>query len=243
MQDHENTNPDLSDEDARRRDRLLKNSVTGNKKHTKGYTVFIRRMRLFLPLLAVVILVALMTWPQSSETITATEEEKEERYKNVQKNELLNPKFESVDEKNQPYTVTADKAVQSDDDKDLLILTNPLGDIVLNSNNRITVEAREGFFRQEAQKLRLKEAVRLTHDEGYDMRMAELYVDMNAKTAHSETPVEGTGPQGTLSAQGLKANQQTNHIIFTGPAKLVLNDVSFMEGLSPPTAPEDEQGG
>ena len=225
-------NLEIDQEDLRRRERLLQHTTAGERAHKEGYTIFIRRMRLFLPLLAVVLLVALMTWPQSKDNIVATKEEQQEQYQNVQKNELLNPKFESVDEKNQPYTITADTAIQNDDNKNLLMLTNPFGEIILNSSNKVTIAAQTAEYQQDQEKLYLKNSVRLTHDAGYEMTMNELYVDMQSGVANSETAVEGFGPQGTIQSAGLKAEQEKNLIIFTGPARLVIKDVSLMEDMS-----------
>ena len=232
MQQDKHHNTQIDQNDIRRRERLLEHTNAPARTHQQSYTIFIRRMRLFLPLVAVILIVALMTWPESNDNIVATKDEQKKQYENVQKNELLNPKFESVDEKNQPFTITADTAIQNDQNKDLLMLTNPHGILLLNSNKRVTIASEEGFYQQEQQKLRLKDAVHLTHDDGYNMTMAELFVDMQNSIAHSETPVTGAGPQGTLRANGLKADHANNTITFTGPARLVIQDMALMDGLS-----------
>lgn len=231
----------LSGEEEKRRARLAKYTARAEQ-DSRRYSLFIRRMRLLLPLLAIVILAALIVWPQDSENIIATPEENKEQYQSVRKNELLNPRFESMDKKNQPFTVTANRAIQSDADQDLLTLKSPSGDMLLNSNHRIAIEAENGLYHQRDNTLLLKGSVRLSHDEGYEMTMPELFVHMGENTAKSLYPVRGNGPQGTLEAQGLMANRNENRIVFTGPARLVLKDMSFMTGLTPKTR-DQTQGG
>ena len=63
------------------------------------------------------------------------------------------------------------------------------------------------------------------------MDMAELHIDLATRTAHSDTDVKGHGPAGTLQAKGLKGNNETNVLIFNGPAKLVLYDSGSLNGL------------
>ena len=59
----------------------------------------------------------------------------------------------------------------------------------------------------------------------------KLLVNLSSREAWSDKPVYGQGPAGTLQATGLQAHTETDHLIFTGPAKLVLN--KSVEGLEP----------
>ena len=189
-----------------------------NPKHS----LFIRRMRLILPIIAAIIMTVVFAWSNmSDENIIPAESPKAP--KTIGKNELLNPRFESVDEKAQPYTITADRAQQGSDNEDLIILEKPLADILLNSGNWLAVKSQQGAFLQETQRLLLKGDVEMFHDQGYQMQMTELHVDLDKNTAWSETDVYGQGPAGTLNAKGLKADNIKGNLIFTGPAKLVLN--------------------
>ena len=189
-----------------------------NPKHS----TFIRRMRLILPLIAAVIMAVVFGWSNmNDENIIPAESPRAPKI--LGKNELLNPRFESVDEKAQPYTITADRAIQGSDNEDLVILEQPLADMLLTSGNWIAVKAQQGAFLQENQRLLLKGDVEMFHDQGYQMQMAELHVDLDKSTAWAETDVYGQGPAGTLNAKGLKANNIDGKLIFTGPAKLILH--------------------
>lgn len=201
-----------------RLDRLSKSgsSATYNKK----YSVFIRWMRLVLPMVAVAIMAVVFTWTTGKEEIADIA--KEVALPTIGKNELLNPKFESRDDKKQPYTIIAKRAIQGETNDDLVILEEPLADMLLKSGSWLAVKAEQGAFRQDNKRLLLKGNVELYHDDGYQMNMSLLNVDMAANTAWTDVDVEGHGPEGTIEAKGLEADSEKGLLIFNGPAKLVL---------------------
>ena len=138
-------------------------------------------------------------------------------------NQLVNPRFDSVDDKNQPYVITAESALQNLKSEHIA-LEKPLADIVLNSGQWMALRSDKGEFNQKTQKLRLDENVKLYHDAGYQFSMQALDINLKANTVSSDTDVTGHGPLGTLDAKGLEASGESEQLIFIGPAKLVLYD-------------------
>lgn len=196
------------------------------------YSNTVRKLRLILPMVAIAIIAALLTWPTQERNISILQEEQKESLQNIRKNELSAPRFESVDEKNQPYTLTADKAVQKPDDENIMLLTKPLGDLLLNSGSWVAIKAEDGTYWKDVEKLLLTKNVRLFHDDGYEMTMAELHIDLKTHTATSKTPIKGHGPAGTIEAKGLAGDNTQGILTFTGPAKLVLKDAGSLDSLS-----------
>ncbi|MEM7617858.1 MAG: LPS export ABC transporter periplasmic protein LptC [Pseudomonadota bacterium] len=208
-------------EHSDRRERLHAAREPSPVAYNPGYSVFVRRMRLILPLIAVILIGVVFTWSNmGDETIISAEDPAAP--KTIGKNELLNPKFESVDDKNQPYTIVAKRALQGNNNDDIVILEEPLADMLLNSGNWVAIKAKQGAFSQEKQSLLLRGDVELFHDKGYQMSMPELHVNMDKNTARTDKDVKGHGPLGTLEAKGLSADSAKGHLSFTGPAKLVL---------------------
>ncbi|GJL85590.1 MAG: hypothetical protein DHS20C02_13650 [Micavibrio sp.] len=200
------------------------------KGYNQSYSKFVRWMRLILPLTALIIVAVLFTWTRMEEEIAIPVQQQATTEKDIGKNELVNPRFESTDENKQPYTITAQRALQGEEDEKLVILERPVADMLLNSGNWIAVEADKGAYHQETQKLLLEGHVKLFHDEGYQMETAKLHVDVEQSLAWSDDDVYGQGPAGTLEAKGLKANNENGRLVFTGPAKLILN--SAMKDLN-----------
>lgn len=189
---------------------------------SKRYSVVVRMLRLMLPLIAVGIIGLVMAWPQVEEAVVPIEEQASIP-QSVGKNELVNPRFESRDEKDQPYTITAERAIQSARDPSVILLEKPMADITMNDGTWMAGEAEQGAYRQDTEKLLLKGKVKLFHDNGYELKTEKLQVDMQARTAWSDQPVHAQGPAGTLDATGMQADSANNRLIFTGPLKLVLN--------------------
>lgn len=188
----------------------------------KGYTTFVRIMRLALPLVAIGIIGLLLSWTRVEETMAPIPKEAVVP-QTVGKNELVNPRFESMDEKNQPFTITAQRAVQSARDPSVVLLDAPVADITLTNGTWLAAAADRGAYRQNADKLLLQGKVRLSHDEGYEVTTDKLLVNLKSREAWSDEPVYGQGPAGTLQATGLQAHAGTEQLVFTGPVKLVLN--------------------
>jgi len=210
-------------EAEQRRKRLSQAGGKARETYSRSYSRFVRWMRLVLPLMALGIVAVLFTWSRIEEPAIPIQQQDVAEQKSIGKNELVNPRFESTDEKKQPFTVTAKRAVQGEANEDLIMLERPVADMLLNSGNWIAIEADRGAFRQDIQRLFLQGHVKLFHDEGYQLETPQLHVDMEENLAWSEMAVYGQGPAGTLEATGLKANNLTGEIVFTGPAKLVLN--------------------
>lgn len=188
---------------------------------SRRYSRFIRAMRVFLPLVAVMIVGVLMIWPQMNETFDALPSESLS-VQAIGSNELIKPRFESEDSKSQPFTVTAERAIQNSDNPDEVQLDKPQADMILQGGTWIAAQADSGLYHQKAEQLRLDGHVKLFHDQGYEIVTDQLFLDVKADKAWSNSPVAGHGPAGTLEAQGMKARTDTGHLIFTGPAKLVL---------------------
>lgn len=208
-------------------DRLLR-SEKGSAAGAKGYTRFVRTMRLLLPLVAVGIVGIVVSWPRVEERMTAPPAIAPQE-QTVGQNELINPRFESQDSEAQPYTITATRAIQSSANPDIVFLEMPVGDISLSDGARLEAEALKGAFDQKAQTLNLEGKVTLFHDKGYEMVTEKLRVDMGPRTAWSDTAIAGEGPAGTLAASGVKADMQNGVVIFTGPVTLTLTQ--GVEGL------------
>lgn len=203
-----------------------------------GYSSFIRWMKIVLPLTALGIVAALFSWNSVRRDAIVPAQEKDRTARDVGRNELLAPRFESLDDKGQPYTVTAVRAVQDGGEEDMVLLEGPVADMFLNGGNWVAAEALRGAFAQKSQRLLLKGGVTLYHDRGYTMEMPELDVDLQASAAWTSTAVRGHGPAATLEAKGLRAEAETGRLVFNGPARLVLYETDSgkkfdLEGLKP----------
>lgn len=190
-----------------------------NNKKQKRHSAIVRRMRLILPVAAFAIVIALMTWKDESAPVSAIPRE-EVSPQTVSQNELINPKFQSEDQNNQPYTITADKATQNADDMDILHLQKPVADITLKSGGWVSLKAKNGVYQQEDKNLNLDGDVVIHDKNGYEIQTQKINIQVKDQMITSTSPVTGRGPEADISASGLSVDGQSKIVIFTGPAKL-----------------------
>lgn len=205
-------------------DRLSRISAQGGpRRFDERRSSYIRWIKLVLPMIALSLVALVFVWGSLGDEKLVPVVEEAEAPKTIGKNELLNPRFESMDQKKQPYTITAKRALQGESNENLVMLDEPVADMMLNSGNWVAVEAQQGALRQDNLRLLLQGDVKIFHDDGYSMEMAALNLDLENSTAWSETTIYGQGPAGILHAKGLQADTKKGLLIFNGPAKLILN--------------------
>lgn len=206
-----------------RAERLSRRDRDGIVNH--HYTRFVRIMRLALPLAsALVIFIVFLRIGGTDDKITPVErtaQTPEIQKEDVTRNELVNPRFVSVDKKNQPFEIVAERAVQGDTNKDLIMLERPVGKMNLESGGEVKMSALSGAYRQDTERFFLEGNVVLDHTDGYTLSGSEAHVDMKQNIAWSEKDVTAVGPDVNINAKGLRVNGKTGEIVFTGPAKLI----------------------
>lgn len=205
-----------------RKHRLSQLGTERRPGNNRLYSRYVRLLRLVLPLIAIGIIALIMTWPRIEDTMEPIKKEAVVPL-TVGKNEVISPRFESRDEKQQPYRITADIAVQSPTDQDIVFLEKPAADITLNSGAWLAVKADKGAYRQHDERLLLEGTVEIFHDAGYRLLTEKMLVNLQTGKVFSETPVRASGPAGTLNAVAMEGNNTDGLLIFKGPVKLVLN--------------------
>lgn len=197
----------------------------------QGYSLVVRILKFSLPLAALVIVAVLivrLTSGTSQVQNLASQPAAEKTTPGLI--ELVKPKYEDVDDKGRPYTVTADKATRAVNEPDVVTFTNPVADITLADNSWLAVNAKTGIFDHKNDTLDLKDDVTIFHDSGYELHTQELRLYLKLKTASTTLPVQAQGPIGTIAAQNMTVFDQGNLIVFGGPATLTLFRLSGGKG-------------
>lgn len=133
---------------------------------------------------------------------------------------MLNPQFRGFDGNDQPFTVTADYAVQREGGA--VQLVNLAADMTLQGGKWVSLKAKDGLLQMKEKKMTASGEVNVFYDDGYELNTQQLNVDMNTKTISSSQPVHGQGPIGTIEASGFEAFHESKAIRFTGPVKLTI---------------------
>lgn len=189
---------------------------------SEGYTKFVRVMRFILPLVAIALTAVIVLWDEMGARMSKVDQAKFMPEVEQARGEMLNPKFDSTDSEGRPYSITADKATQDQNDPKIMLMQNPESFIKLGQDENMSGRSKSGVYEQEIGKLYLSEAVQLDHSSGYTLQSNELRIDLKTGQAFSDQPVHVEGKMGTIDANGLEADNNSGLVIFKGPATLIL---------------------
>ena len=189
-----------------------------------GYSLFVGLMKRGLPVIALGLLALILIWPnlefESSKYRKSVLSQL--KLKDVENLTLVKAKYSGTDEKNRPYTVTAEKAIQASTKSDLIRLETPAADLTLHSGKWVAITAVRGEFRQKAKLLQLIGQVSLFHDDGYSLTTGSAKINLDTGSASSTEPVLAKGPMGILKSKGFELRDKGKRILFNGPASLVI---------------------
>jgi lipopolysaccharide export system protein LptC len=174
-----------------------------------------------LPLAALALLGLIAMWPQLDRATARARVTLGHISGEVEGGRLIDARYNGVDEKGRPYTMTAATARQIDAER--VGLTMPKGDITLENGTWMMLTSKEGTFLQHLSQLDLVKDVTLYRDDGTTMHTSSASIDLKVGAAAGSEPVHVEGPFGVIDAQGFTVLDKGTAIDFTGPAHVVLN--------------------
>lgn len=174
-----------------------------------------------LPAVALVLLTAIVVYPEFARDRTAARMALHANLPDPESGKLTRARYNGVDERNEPYTITADTARQVSQDR--IDLTGPIGDILSSSNHWMQAQSAQGVYLQGLGQLDLSGDVTLYRDDGTTLLTNTATLDMKNAAASSADPVHVEGPAGVLDAQGFTLTDRGEVMQFTGPGRLVID--------------------
>jgi lipopolysaccharide export system protein LptC len=174
-----------------------------------------------LPVAATALLASIALWPEIQVSATRTRLAMNHVAGEVDGGKVIDARYNGVDEKGRPYTLTAATAWQIDPER--VGLTSPKGDITLVNGTWLMLTAKQGTFMQHLNQLDLVTDVTLYRDDGTTMHTQSASVDLKAGAAAGSDPTHVEGPFGVLDAQGFTVMDKGSAIDFPGPAHIVMN--------------------
>lgn len=187
------------------------------------YSMFVGLMKVLLPAMAAALILLVIAWPHftiDKDTFRLGLAGLAPRQ--AESLSMLNARFDGIDDKDQPYTLTADVATQSDRNDKLINLELPKADITLEDGSWLALTARSGQYDRESRQLDLSGSVSLFHDRGFEMLTESARIDLANGTAEGTQPVQGHGTAGVIDAQGFQVFDRGERIIFTGESHLTI---------------------
>lgn len=135
-------------------------------------------------------------------------------------NVMVNPRYQGLDAKNQPYTVIADIALQKD--KENVELSKIRAEMTQNNGVWLALNAGSGEINTASRKMELKNGVEVFYDSGYELHSASAFVDIHAGSAYGNEKVTGQARGGTLEADRFEVIDRGRVIRFNGSVRMTL---------------------
>ncbi|MPY72786.1 MAG: LPS export ABC transporter periplasmic protein LptC [Alphaproteobacteria bacterium] len=190
---------------------------------SRAYGRFVGIMRILLPTIATALLILVALWPQLSDTQRRYAITPAKIAADAAKTlTMVNGVYTGIDDKRRPYTLTAETVSLSNSGLSLVALGAPKADLLMEDGSWVAVTARDGTYDRDKKLLKLRGAVNLFHDSGYEFHTDAAAVDMMAGDAYGTDPVAGQGPFGNIKSEGFIVRNRGERIEFTGKATLIL---------------------
>ncbi|MDY0009627.1 MAG: LPS export ABC transporter periplasmic protein LptC [Bdellovibrionales bacterium] len=197
-----------------------------------GYTSFVRIARLALPLCAIVIVgivIMRLTGQNEQQPLSLAEMPAEEKT-TPGEIDMVQAKYQGADAQGRLYTVTAEHARRDMNAPNSLSLEKPRADIALDAGKWLALHAEKGLYDNEAATLYLSDGVTLFHDEGYELKMQDIRVELKTQNASTQSAVQLQGPAALLTASGMDIQNGGDMIVFSGPVHATLHGLNRKAG-------------
>jgi lipopolysaccharide export system protein LptC len=184
---------------------------------------FVRFMKFVLPLVALGTVAAVIAWPQ----LTKRHAMLPLSFSDVETaNAALvmnNPRYRGTDAKNQPYIVTADRAIQDSENDQQITLDNVQADLAANDGSWWSLSANTGLYDGGRRILHLFGDVSVFGDNGYEMHGTSAEVDLATSQLSSDEKVWGQSGVGFIQANGLRVFEKGRVIVFLNGVKTTIH--------------------
>jgi len=183
-----------------------------------AYSAAVRRWRILLPLIAVMIVAAILAWPQfETEDIPVTVTDVEIESNTIN---MINPRYRGQTQTGEPFMVQADAARQTASDPALVELDRIRAELD-SQDGKVLMSAPTGRYHTTDKRLALDGPVALTSAMGYVLDAGDLSYDVERGQGGSDQPIKADGPMGSIRADRFTVVEEGNRIHFSGHVQLV----------------------
>jgi lipopolysaccharide export system protein LptC len=129
---------------------------------------------------------------------------------------MVNPKFYGRDSSNAPYVVTAKSALRDEGDFQRVELERPHVTLARGTATESSLEAAKGVYREDTKILTLDKDLVVIDKRGYRFKAQHAIVDTRTGAIQGESPIDGDGPLGRISATSYAVSPGGAHVFFRG---------------------------
>lgn len=199
-----------------------------------AYSRFVLSMKIALPAAAVGLLLLVALWSQfhgiDHRFALPKVVLKPDDLENLR---MESPRFVGLDQRNQPFVVTARLATQVSPGGPVTELDEPKGNITLANGTWIAMEAERGLFDHRAETLLLTEGVTVFQDRGYQLQTRSARFMFRPGDAQGDEPVQGLGHDFEMSGAGFRIENRGARLHLQGESRIVFHPRRTSEAAAP----------
>ena len=186
--------------------------------------IWLQRVKYSLPVIAILVLLYFLATPLLKLDILPTTQTDLQGIEIDNHNlQIMDAKFFSVDEDKQPFTLTAVKAIQSQQNQTQYELINPKADLLAMDGSWSAANAQKGIYLSQTRMIELHHRVEFYHNLGY--AIFSDYMEMNLKqdVIASHQAVTGQSSRGHFQAEGIRLEHKGNKVTLLGKSKIIMH--------------------
>lgn len=173
-------------------------------------------LKIALPSVAFLVIALLLVWPQISAQKDRFSIFSKEMIPSLRETQgsMTKARLFSLDKKQQPIVVTADKVIQDEKDENKIRLIQPKADFVFSSDGLAHLSSPEGFVDQKKKTMLFEHEVDGVTDNGYKVKARNVLVNEEKKTIESDEFVQVFGHFGQIDGDGFLVKDEGAEVNF-----------------------------
>ena len=199
-------------------------SADAGRQRGDRYSRRVDRLRLMLPITALMLLGVVMAWPWLTggyhglivPAFKAVGDQASDAMR------MVNPRYVGSTKAQEPYEVTASSAFLDPLDPDRIRLNQLHAVLRRTDAPAVRLQANDGIYLRGHDTLELDGDLELTFGEGYLFKTAKAHVDLGRGLVTGTTPVTGEGPVGLLSADSFDIEDGGKWLRFEGRVRVTI---------------------
>ena len=182
-------------------------------------------LKVLFPSLAAVMIGLVIAWPQmkaqQEEAVSLLASETEQKG-TPDDQAMINPRFFTVDEKGEPFNLTADTAFELPGENRRIRLNEVKADVLLEHDRWIAVDAQTGIYSQSDDTMELSEQVNLYTQTGDEMETTQALINLKNRDIFGNRDVFLRSETGYARAQGFSVTENGTVIRLKGKTRVVV---------------------
>ena len=195
------------------------------KKRMRYHTRLVVSLKVLFPSLAAVMIGLVIVWPQmkaqQEEAVSLLASEAEQT--NVPDDQVMvNPRFFAIDEKGEPFNLTAETAFELPGETRRIQLDAIKADVLKHNDRWIAVDAQKGIYSQAEDTMELLEKVNLYTQTGEEIETTQALINMKNRDIVGHQEVFLRSSSGHAKAEGFSVTQDGTVVRLTGKTRAVV---------------------